>query len=86
MKPQTNYSLMTISMLLAVGCTSAPPPRPPAFDAIAEEFVYGTLATAAALAVNADQKRELEALVRNGNSSQRVALRSRLLLLAHQGV
>ncbi|MEO7651178.1 MAG: hypothetical protein ABIZ80_11975, partial [Bryobacteraceae bacterium] len=42
--------------------------------------------TAAALAVNADQRRELEALVRNGNSSQRVALRSRLLLLAHQGV
>src|SRR5579859_7856293 len=42
--------------------------------------------TAAALAVNADQKRELEALVRNGNSSQKVALRCRLVLLAHQGV
>ena len=42
--------------------------------------------TAAALAVNADQKKELEALVRNGNSSQKVALRCRLLLLAHQGV
>ena len=41
---------------------------------------------AAALAVNADQKKELEALVRDGNSSQKVALRSRLLLLAHQGV
>src|SRR5215471_6897926 len=41
---------------------------------------------AAALAVNADQKKELEALVRNGNSSQKVALRCRLLLLAHQGV
>jgi transposase len=36
--------------------------------------------------VNPDQKRELEALVRNGNSSQKVALRCRLLLLAHQGV
>src|SRR5215469_6150821 len=42
--------------------------------------------TAAALGVNADQKKELEALVRNGNSSQKVALRCRLLLLAHQGV
>jgi transposase len=42
--------------------------------------------TAAPLAVNADQKQELEALVRNGNSSQKVALRCRLLLLAHQGV
>src|SRR5919201_1726653 len=42
--------------------------------------------TAAALAVNADQKKELEALVRNGSSSQKVALRCRLLLLAHQGV
>src|SRR5690348_16789411 len=41
---------------------------------------------AAALAVHADQKKELEALVRNGNSSQKVALRCRLLLLAHQGV
>lgn len=43
-------------------------------------------ATAPALAVSADQKRELEALVRNGNSSQKVALRCRLLLLAHQGI
>ena len=42
--------------------------------------------SAAPLAVNADQKKELEALVRNGNSSQKVALRCRLLLLAHQGV
>jgi len=42
--------------------------------------------TAAPLAMNADQKQELEALVRNGNSPQKVALRSRLLLLAHQGV
>ncbi len=41
---------------------------------------------ASPLAVSADQKRELEALVRNGNSSQKVALRCRLLLLAHQGV
>ena len=43
-------------------------------------------ATAAPLAVNNDQRKELEALVRNGNSSQKVALRSRLLLLAQQGV
>ena len=43
-------------------------------------------ATAAALTVSTDQKQELEALVRNGNSSQKAALRSRLLLLAHQGV
>ena len=43
-------------------------------------------ATARPLAVNADQKRELEALVRNGKSSQKVALRCRLLLLAHRGV
>jgi transposase len=42
--------------------------------------------TAAPLAVNADQKQQLEALVRNGNSSQKVALRCRLLLLANQGV
>src|SRR5689334_12856461 len=42
--------------------------------------------TAAPLPVSADQKRELEALVRNGNSSQKVALRCRLLLLAHQGL
>jgi hypothetical protein len=46
----------------------------------------GMFAIAAPLAVKADQKRELEALVRNGNSSQKVALPSRLLLLAHQGV
>ena len=42
--------------------------------------------TAAPLALNELQKKELEALVRNGNSSQRVALRGRILLLAHQGV
>lgn len=42
--------------------------------------------TAAPLAVSADQKQALETLVRNGNSPQRVALRCRLLLLAHQGV
>ena len=41
---------------------------------------------AAPLAVNAEQRQELEALVRNGNSSQRVALRCRLLLLAHEGI
>jgi transposase len=42
--------------------------------------------TASPLAVNAGQKQQLEALVRDGNSSQKVALRCRLLLLAHQGV
>lgn len=40
---------------------------------------------AAPLTLNDVQKKELEALARNGNSSQKVALRSRLLLLAHQG-
>lgn len=43
----------------------------------------GMFSTAAALAVNADQKKELEALVCNGNSSQKATLRRRLLLLAH---
>ena len=42
--------------------------------------------TAAPLVLNEVQKKELEALVRNGNSSQKVALRARLLLLAQQGV
>jgi transposase len=41
---------------------------------------------AAPLLVTADQKRELEQLVRKGNSPQKVALRSKVLLLAHQGV
>jgi transposase/DNA-binding CsgD family transcriptional regulator len=41
---------------------------------------------AAPLTVSVDQKRELELLVRNGNSPQKVALRCRLLLLASQGV
>lgn len=41
---------------------------------------------AAPLAVTADQKRELERLVRSGNSPQKVALRSKILLLAHEGV
>ena len=40
---------------------------------------------AAPLAVDAGQRQQLEELVRNGNSSQKVALRCRLLLLAHQG-
>jgi len=40
---------------------------------------------APALELNDDQKAELEALVRNGNTPQKVALRGRLLLLAHQG-
>jgi len=38
------------------------------------------------LPVTADQVRELEQLVRNGNSTQKVALRCKVLLLAHQGV
>ena len=42
--------------------------------------------SAPALVLNIGQKAELEALVRNGNTSQKVALRGRLLLLAHQGV
>ncbi len=41
---------------------------------------------AASLTVNEAQKKELEALVRNRNSSQKVALRCRVLLFAHQGV
>jgi transposase len=41
---------------------------------------------ASPLAMSADQQRELERLVRSGNSPQKVALRSRLLLLAHQGL
>lgn len=43
-------------------------------------------ASAPALALNAEQKSELEGLVRNGSTSQKVAVRCRLLLLAHQGV
>jgi transposase len=42
--------------------------------------------SASPLAVSAEQKRQLEGLLRNGNSSQNVALRCRVLLLAHQGV
>ena len=42
--------------------------------------------TAAPLAVTEDQKRELELLVRNGSSTQKVALRCRIVLLAHQGI
>jgi hypothetical protein len=41
---------------------------------------------APALVLSVGQKSELEALIRNGNTPQRVALRGRLLLLAHQGV
>src|SRR5437660_5178333 len=41
---------------------------------------------AAPLAVTADQKRELELLVRNGSSPQKMALRCKALLLAHKGV
>jgi transposase len=42
--------------------------------------------SAAPLTMTADQKAELEALVRNGSSSQKVALRCRVLLLSHQGI
>jgi hypothetical protein len=41
---------------------------------------------AAALALSEDQKSELDTLVRNGNTPQKVALHCRLLLLAHEGV
>jgi transposase len=41
---------------------------------------------AAPLSLSDGQKSELEALVRNGNTPQRVARRCRLLLLAHEGV
>jgi biotin operon repressor len=41
---------------------------------------------AAAIALSDDQKRELTTLVRNGNTPQKVALRCRLLLLAHEGI
>ena len=40
----------------------------------------------APLALSSDQKRELELLLRNGNSPQKVALRCKVLLLAHEGV
>ena len=42
--------------------------------------------SAAALALSPEQKSELEALARNGTTPQKVALRCRLLLLAHQGM
>jgi len=41
---------------------------------------------APALALSASQKAELEGLVRSGSTTQKVALRCRLLLLAHQGI
>jgi transposase len=41
---------------------------------------------AAALALTDAQKTELEALIHNGNTPQKMALRGRLLLLAHQGI
>jgi transposase/DNA-binding CsgD family transcriptional regulator len=43
-------------------------------------------ASAPALVLNAGQKSELEGLVRNGSTPQKVAVRCRLLLLAHEGV
>jgi transposase/DNA-binding CsgD family transcriptional regulator len=41
---------------------------------------------AAAIALSEDQKRELDTLVRNGNTPQKVALRCRSVLLAHEGI
>jgi len=41
---------------------------------------------AAPLAISSDQKRELDLLLRNGNSPQKVALRCKVLLLAQQGM
>jgi len=43
-------------------------------------------APAPALALSDGHQSEMQALVRNGHTSQKVALRCRLLLLAHQGV
>src|SRR6202161_72792 len=43
-------------------------------------------ASAPALVLSAGQRSELEGLVRNGSTPQKVALRCRLLLLAHDGV
>jgi len=43
-------------------------------------------APGAALSLSEGQKAEIEALVRSGNTPQKVAVRGRLLLLAHQGV
>jgi putative transposase len=43
-------------------------------------------APAAALSLSEGQKAEIEALVCSGNTPQKVALRGRLLLLAHQGI
>src|ERR1019366_6650520 len=42
--------------------------------------------SAPALALRPDQKSELEGLARNGSTPQKVALRCRLLLLAHDGI
>ena len=47
---------------------------------------WGMFAPAPPLDLSPGQKQELEALARSGNSTQKVALRCRLLLLAHQGV
>src|SRR5580693_1012005 len=41
---------------------------------------------AAALALSEGQRFELETLLRNGNTPQKMALRCRLLLLAHEGI
>jgi transposase len=41
---------------------------------------------AAPLSISSEQKQELDMLLRNGNSTQKVALRCKVLLLAHYGV
>jgi transposase len=41
---------------------------------------------AAALAINEEQKHQLERLVRAGSTPQRIARRCQVILLAHQGV
>ena len=42
--------------------------------------------SAAAIALSKEQKLEINTLIRNGNTPQKVALRCRLFLLAHEGV
>ena len=42
-------------------------------------------APAPALALSPQQKSMLEALVRDGSTPQKIALRGRIILLAHQG-
>jgi transposase len=41
---------------------------------------------AAPLAISSDQRRQLDLMLRNGNCPQKVALRCKILLLAHEGI